>query len=142
MSDKNILAKLKKRRFYLNKVTAKRIDKEPDENPININHEVACTILKNSKDKLSIKVNTKTYPQPEALFSIEIEYIMEFILKEEITDEEIKNNIDIMVAPLGGAVSYIIASITKEMHGSPLILPPTIEVDKVDRVNNSKNDQS
>lgn len=133
MSDKNILVKSKKRRSYLNKVDAIRMDKKPDGTTVKVNQETEYTILNNSKENISIKVNTKTFMEPEALFSIEIEHIIEFAVDEEITAEEINSNIEEIIAPLGAEVSYIIASITKEMIGSHIILPPVLNLNIADK---------
>lgn len=69
------------------------------------------------------------------MFSIELEYIVEFSLNEEVTDEEIKNSIDAMISPLGGEVSYIIATLTEKMIGSYIILPPIIRKIKINGIN-------
>ena len=134
MGNSNILSKTKRRRLYLNKVVANKIDKEPEDTTVNINQDTVCVILENTKEMLSIKVNTKIFIEPEVLFSIEIEHIMEFILREKITDEEIEKNIDEIVAPLGAEISYIIASLTKEMLGSHIILPPGIKVNNIEKI--------
>jgi hypothetical protein len=135
MSNKDILTKIRNSSFYLDKITAKKINKKPDYTQVNINQHTVCTILEGSGDNLLIKVNIKTFLEPEALFSIEMEYIMEFEFKEEITDKEIKDNIDEIIAPLGRVSSYIIASITKEMLGSYMILPPIIKANEIERIN-------
>lgn len=131
MSNKDIFTKIKNVGFYLNKISAKKINKEPADNTIDMDQDAVCTILENSKNNLSIKVNTKTSLKPEALFSVEMEYIMELEFNEEMTEKEIEDNINEIVTPLGAVSSYIIASITKEMLGSHIILPPTINVSKV-----------
>jgi hypothetical protein len=133
MSDKNILTKIKRRKSYLNKIVGNKIDKIPDVTNVDVNQDAECTILKNDKDSVTIKVNTKIFTEPQALFSIEIEYIIELTLNEEISDEEIKDNIDKIISPLGARVSYTVASITKEMHGTHLILPPGLNVTVVNK---------
>ncbi|MGB9975806.1 hypothetical protein [Thermovenabulum sp.] len=133
MSKSDIFHKIKRKRFYLNKINAIKINKEPSDNTISINQDASYSILEKSKDRLSVKVNTKFFVEPEALFSIELEYIIEFELNEEITDKEIEDNINEMITPVGGVSSYIVASITKEMLGSYLILPPTLKVSKVEK---------
>ena len=133
MDDKDILIKNKIGRIYLNKVVAIRIDKKPDDTAISVNQGTEYTILNNSKRGISIKVNTKTFMEPEVLFSIEIEHIIEFMVDGEITVEEINNNIEEIITPLGAEVSYIIASITKEMIGSRMILPPILNLNVDDK---------
>ena len=56
------------------------------------------------------------------------------MVDREITDENIHNNIKEIIAPLGAEVSYIIASITKEMIGSHVILPPVLNLDIDDKL--------
>lgn len=129
MVDKNILTKNIKRRSYLNEIRAIRIDKRPDETTVDVNQKTKYIISDNSEKNIVIKVNTETFLKPEALFSIEIEHVIELMVDREITDENIHNNIKEIIAPLGAEVSYIIASITKEMIGSHVILPPVLNLD-------------
>ncbi|MFU0799130.1 MAG: DUF2294 domain-containing protein [Xylanivirga thermophila] len=133
MEDTNILKKIQARKFYLKKITADKIEKDPIDKTTKIKQEVKCSILENTKENLSLKVNTKTFVDPEALFSIELEYIMHFKLKEEITDEEVENNINELISFLGQEISYVIASITKKMIGVHVILPPGLEIDELDK---------
>jgi len=134
MEDKNILSKLRKREFRLNKIVANRIDKEPKDKIINIDQNIECKILKKTKENLSAKVDIKVFVDPEALFAVDLEYKVEVMFKEEVTDEEIESNIDEIIAPLGPEVSYIIASLTKKMFGGYIILPPKIKVDKINEL--------
>jgi 5-methylcytosine-specific restriction endonuclease McrBC GTP-binding regulatory subunit McrB len=71
--------------------------------------------------------------EPGVLFSIETEHIIEFMVGDEITVEEINSNIREIIAPLGAEVSYIVASITKEMIGSRMILPPILNLNTADK---------
>lgn len=132
MDDKNILTKSKKRKSYLNKIVATKINKIPEGTAVNVDQETKYKILNNSVESIVIEVNTKTFIKPEALFSIEIEHVIELIPTEEITDAEINSNIEEITAHLGAEVSYIIASITKEMIGSHMILPPVLTLSKAD----------
>lgn len=117
---------------YINKISANKIDKKPEDNTINLNQISDYQIIENSKELLIIKVINKINLEPEALFSMDIEYIMEFELKEEIKEEYIKANIDNIIRPLGPEISFMIATITKEMIGSRIILPPAISINNID----------
>lgn len=133
MSAKNTLIKNKSRGAYLNKVIAVRMDRKLDETAASVNQETKYEVLNNPKEGISIRVNTKTFVEPGALFSIEIEHIIELMADEEITVGEINNNIEKIIAPLGAEVSYIVASITKEMIGSRMILPPILNLNTADK---------
>lgn len=133
MSDKNILSKVKNREFYLNKLVANRIEKQPKDNKINISQDVFCTILEKTKERLTLKVNARVFVVPEAFFSIETEHVLEVVFREETTDEEIESTIDEIIAPLGTEISFIIASLTKKMFGAHIILPPRIKVYKINK---------
>ncbi|NMB97281.1 MAG: hypothetical protein GYA02_11840 [Clostridiaceae bacterium] len=136
MSDNNVLSKLNKIEFHLNKVVANRIDKEPKGKKLNINQDAICTVLERTKEKLNAKINIRISIDPEALFSMEIEHIVEIIFREETTDQEIERNINEIVAPLGAEISYIIASLTEKMFGAHIILPPGIKIDKINNLYN------
>lgn len=130
MSDKSILQNIKAKRFYLNKIVANRIKKDPAAKRYNITQEVDCEILQNTKDNLSIKVTTETFVDPDELFHIILEHIADFKLNKEISDEEVDENINELISALGEEVSYIIASITKKMIGAHIILPPGLKLTK------------
>ena len=51
----------------LNKVVANKMIK-PEDTTVNINQDTVCVILENTKEMLSIKVNTKIFIEPELLF--------------------------------------------------------------------------
>lgn len=129
MQDKTILAKIKGRDYYLNNITANRIAKEPDDRTANIMQEADFSILENTADSLVIKVNTKAFVEPEALFLIETEHIIEFELKEKVSSEDVEKNINELIPSLGHEISYLIASLTKKMIGIHVILPPGLEIE-------------
>lgn len=131
MQGKDIIEKIKARRYHLNRVVANNIDKDPDDLAINIKRDTICSILENTKDYLSIKVNIKIFLEPEALFSIEMEYIIEFKLEDKMTDKDIEDNISTLISPLAQESSYLAASLTKEIIGTLIILPPDLEVSEV-----------
>lgn len=133
MGEKDIFVRVKKKRSYLNKIIATKIDKKPSDVTVDVNHETKYVILNNTKESLVIRVDTRISVEPEALFSIELEHIIEFMLNEEITNEEIENNIEKIIGSLGTEISYIVASITKEMIGSHMILPPVININTIDK---------
>lgn len=133
MQDKSILGKIKSRWYHLNNVVAKNIDKTPEGSTIDIGQNTECSILKNTEDYLSIKVNIQVFVKPEALFSMDLEYIIEFELEEKITDGEIDDNIDILISPLEQETSYLIATLTKYIIGTYIILPPQLEVSEIKR---------
>ncbi|HHZ01978.1 MAG TPA: hypothetical protein GX396_03410 [Tissierellia bacterium] len=126
MKNKDIKDIVKSRRYYLNKIEAKRIDKKPDE-AIKMSQQTEYEIIENKDGKLSIKLNTKIFMEPESLFSIKTEHIIEYMLEEPISNEEVEKNIDILLNPLGGELSYIISTISKEMINTRIILPPKLE---------------
>lgn len=64
---------------------------------------------------------------------MDLEYIIEFELEEKITDGEIDDNIDILISPLEQETSYLIATLTKYIIGTYIILPPQLEVSEIKR---------
>ena len=62
------------------------------------------------------------------MFYIEIEHVIECLLKESISDEQINDNINLLISPLGSEISFLVSILTKEMINSRVILPPVIEV--------------
>jgi len=132
MNNRNFLSKIAKREFRLTKILADRVDNIPKNTNVKINQEVTCEVLERNKDGFTAKVNVKVFIDPEDLFSMEIEHEMRVVFNEEVADEEIDNYINDIIAALGPEVSYIIASITKKMFGTHMILPPVIKVEKIE----------
>lgn len=130
MGNKSIPENIKASRFYLNEIVANKIKKDPDKKKYNIVQEVNYEILKNEKDNLTIKVTTETFVDPNELFHIKLEHIADFMLKKEMSDKDVEENIKELLSPLGAEVSYIVASITRKMIGVHLILPPHLKIEK------------
>lgn len=128
MVSKDIEEPIKARRYYLKKIIANKIEKRPDTKEIKIAQEIKHSILNNNNEHLTININIKTFLEPEALFSIELEYIIEFKLNNALRNDEVKKNINKLISPLGQEVSYTISSITKEMLGTPIVLPPKLKI--------------
>lgn len=128
--ENNVMSKVKSRRFLLNKLIAKKVEKKPSGVNIKVEQDTNYSILDSTTDKLEILVHTKVYVNPEALFSFEFEHIAEYKLDSSITEEEINDNIDRFIMPLANEVSFLVAQLTKEMVGNRIILPPTLSVSK------------
>lgn len=126
MENVNIMDKTKGRRYYLNKINAIKIDEKPEKNTVNISQDTEYKIIENSEKKLLIELKTKTFIEPESLFCIEMEYVIEYMLKDSISDKEIKENINTLLSPLGNEISFLISVLTSEMINSRVILPPAI----------------
>ncbi|MDD4779356.1 MAG: hypothetical protein PHT02_01945 [Tissierellia bacterium] len=130
MENVNIMDKTRGRRYYLNKIKAMRIDEKPEKNTVNISQDTEYEIIENNEKKLVIELKTKTFIEPEALFCIEMEYVIEYMLKDLIGDKEIKDNINTLLSPLGNEISFLISILTNEMINSRVILPPAIALNE------------
>ena len=130
MKNDSISENIKSSRFYLNKIVANRIKEEPVKKRYNILQKVYYEILKKEKDNITIKVITETFVEPDELFHIKLEHIVDYMLKKEMSDIEVKENINKLLSPLGPEVSYIVSSITKKMLGVHLVLPPHLKIEK------------
>ncbi|NLJ57677.1 MAG: hypothetical protein GX339_02410 [Tissierellia bacterium] len=130
MKNKDIKDNIKLRRFYLRKIEATRIDKNPEQETLKMFQKAKYEILENKGEKVLIKLSTEIVVEPETLFSIKAEHIIEYILKGPVSNEEIEENIDILLSPLGSELSYIISTISKEMINTRIILPPKLDLDE------------
>lgn len=127
MKEDNIINNIKRRKYYLNMIHAKKIDEKPEYDSAKVLQKTEYEILENKDDKLSMKISTKIFMEPEAFFSIEMEHIIEYILKYPISNTEVEKAIDILVKPLGSEISFLVSSITKEMLNTRVILPPKLD---------------
>lgn len=130
MPNKDILKKVKIKRFFLNKIKGNRLDIKPEDETIDISEETNFEIIENNNEYLYLKVTTKIFIEPEALFSIEMEHIIEYRILEKITNEEIDDNIEELLFPLASEVSYIISFMTEKLIGTHIVLPPTLNIIK------------
>lgn len=126
MKKVNIIDKTNGRRFYLNKIEARKIDKEPEQDIVDITQETEYEIIENNEKTLSIELKTKTFIEPEALFCIEMEHVIEYILKDTISEKDVRENINALLSPLGNEISFLISVLTREMINTRVILPPSI----------------
>ena len=84
--------------------------------------------MENKEEMVAIKLITKFSIEPEALFSIELEHIIEYFLKSPISNDEIDRDIDFLLKPLASEVSFIFSVITKDMLNSRIVLPPILNL--------------
>ncbi len=126
MKNEDLIKKIRLRRMYLDKIEARRIDKKAEPSNIKLVQDSEYQILENSEEKTSIKLNTKIYVDPQALLDIEVDYMIEYMFKEFISDKEIHESIDVLISPIGNEISHIVSFITKEMFDNRVILPPRI----------------
>jgi len=130
MSSRDVLKKLSARKFFLNKVSANRLDIEPKNETVNISEETHFEIIENNSEYLSLRVITKIFIEPEALFVIELEHIIEYKLQEKITNKEIDDNIEELLFPLASEISYITSFMTQKLIGTHIVLPPKLNIIK------------
>ena len=130
MSNKNVLKKINSRRFFLNKISANRLAIEPKDETIDISEETYFEIIENNNEYLSLRVITKIFIEPEALFSIEMEHIINYRLLGKMVNEEIDDNIEELLFPLASEISYITSSVTQKLIGTHIVLPPTLNIIK------------
>lgn len=88
------------------------------------------------ENKALLKVICDSGFKPNLMFRANFKFnaIVEF--EKEVTSDDIDSNIDEIVDSIGSEISYLIATLTKSMGGSSLIVPPIINnIDKFEGKN-------
>lgn len=124
----SIANNIRRRVYYLNKIEANKINKKPEDDSVKIKQYADYEILENKEEMVAIKLITKFSIEPEALFSIELEHIIEYFLKSPISNDEIDRDINLLLKPLASEVSFIFSVITKDMLNSRIVLPPILNL--------------
>ena len=120
----NVLSKLRVKNFYLISLNAKKIDKSPKTDSIDVRQNISTCILINDEKVLKIRVIIKTHLEPEALFYIDTEHIIEFAVCEPISKQEIEENINDLIYPITADNSSLISTLTYGMINHRVVLPP------------------
>ncbi len=87
-------------------------------------------IIENTRERAEILLNVVIRLKPDTPFIIEIEYKVEMNLDEPITNNDINKNIEDITAGIGGQNSLMIAFLTGQLLGNPLVIPPTLDFKK------------
>jgi len=120
---------IKKMYFHLYKVNAEKIDKEPNGEGVYIHRSDKYEILDLNDYTFSLKIISKVFIEPEALFCINLEYKANFELSHKVDEAFIKKNANELLNPIGSEMSYIISTLTKAITDSYFIMPPMISID-------------
>lgn len=112
------------------KMHAEKIEKIPDSTEISVIRKDSWELIEVDNTKCSLKLCSKVGLKPESLFSLYIEYAIQYEFKQKIDKKFINKNVEQLLHPLGSEISYIIGSITKFIFNDYLILPPAILIDE------------
>ncbi|GEM_PF-1011920 len=112
------------------KVIAERIEKKPHGTKLAISREHEYNILDLKENSFSLKLNSKIFLEPEALFCINLEHIINYAFAHKVDAKFIEDNVEEIFRPVGSEVSYITSTLTKFLTDNYFIMPPTITMEQ------------
>jgi|SRR5665647_703036 len=121
---------IKKYQTSLCKINAEKIDRDPDGDRLSIKREDKYEIKDLNNNIFTLRLFSKVYAEPEALFCIYLEYEINYEFTHEVDKKFIKKNIDELLHPLGSDVSYLTSTLSKMLTNSYFIMPPSITIEK------------
>lgn len=121
---------IKKSQFVLQKISAERIDALPNTEGFTIKRSDKFEILALNSNNVTLKLISKVYVDPEAMFFICFEYKASFEFDHKIDKSFIDKNIDEILLPLGSEMSYTTSTLTKLLVDHYFIMPPIIAIDE------------
>ncbi len=87
-------------------------------------------IISNEKDEISIETKCKVFFDNDVYFKIAFVFLLTYDCDKEVPNSEIEACIEDVLQPCANHASMMIAILTDKMMGSPLVLPPTINLKK------------
>lgn len=121
---------VKKFEIILCKVNAERIEKDPSGTRLTVKREEEYEILDLKENTCSLKLSSKVFVEPEALFCIYLEYRINYEFSHKVDAKFIEKNIEEIFHPVGSEVSYVTSTLTKFLTDNYFIMPPTITIEK------------
>lgn len=114
-------------RAFVISINAEKIETEVDAASLMVkwdyDHEV-------DSERLIIKSKCKVYFEPETACKIETQYSLVYSIKDDCALEDIDGNIEELIAPCGNLNSLIVGQLFERFVDSPILIPPTISVNK------------
>jgi hypothetical protein len=131
---------IKKANLYLYKINAEKIEKnQQGEDGFNVKRSDKYEVLDINDSNFSLKFVSKVFVDPEALFCIDLEYRANFEFSHKIDKKFIDKNINELLYPIGGEMSYITSTLTKALTDHYIVMPPIISIDeKEDKIKKKK----
>lgn len=125
----DIYKKLKGHNIQLVEIEGKKIKNSKKESEVVLNNSVKTKvdIINKDDELLKLGVSIEVGFEPESIFKIRLEYLIEYLLNEPLSDEEIKLNYNELIKPIGHEFSYVTSFISCRMINQPIVMPPMIQ---------------
>lgn len=136
MSGKSndILKKITKMDLYLKKITGENfidlISNVDEAGKSEWVREYDYNIIKNDDTELIISVSSHIGFNPKSLYELNCEFIIEYKVKESISEDEIKKNINEILSSVNQEISFTNSFITDRMFTGPFVVPPVFDYHK------------
>lgn len=117
--------------MILQKVSAEKVDKEPETDHLSVKRVDKYEIIDLNENKLTLKLFSNVFVEPEALFCIFLEYAINYEFIHNIDKKFVENNIDELLHPLGGEVSYMTSTLSKMFTNTYFVMPPSISIEHI-----------
>ncbi|ACB85826.1 hypothetical protein [Natranaerobius thermophilus] len=85
-------------------------------------------INKKTSDFVVISATCRTRFVPEGLFEILSEFSLVYRCREDISRDQIENNMESLLFPAGEQNALLVAQLTDKMRGSPMVISPKVKL--------------
>lgn len=122
---KELNNKMLSRSIHLREFNIKEIvEEDQSDEDIQYISNAKYKITKNIDGIVIIMVKCESFFKPELIFTSSMTFNMFIEFEKDILDEEIRNNIHDFIQPIAADISLLLATATKSMNSSPVIVPP------------------
>lgn len=137
MGNKKVMSNvIKNKRIRLIEVSAKRLDAPVSDgkNVEEVSFDISPSyeIIKKSEDMVEIRVDISAGFKPERFFKINMSFSVEARLSENISNDSTDALIEHLAPSIGNEMSFLISTLTNQMNGSPVVIPPILNFTKND----------
>jgi hypothetical protein len=123
----DITKKIISRDIVLIKMGTKKLYAREELDEVSFKSTAKYSIKNNRDGQVTILLNINSEFIPEIFLEANFEFIVNLEFEVDVSDSDIKENINDILYPLGGRISYLISVISREMDGDNLIVPPSID---------------
>lgn len=120
--------------LFMDSMSIEKIINEVKTEEINYELNIKYYIDEYEDEKAFIQAICDSGFKPNLMFRADFKFSIVAEFEKDVTSEDVESNIEyIFDSSIGREISYLIATLTKSMGGSPLIVPPIInKIEKLD----------
>lgn len=120
---------------FMDNMNIEKIINDVKVDEINYELNIKYYIDEFEEEKVLLKVICDSGFKPNLMFRANFNFSVVVEFEKVVTVEDVEANIEDIFDSMGGEISYLIATLTRSMGGSSLIVPPI--VNKIEKIENN-----